>query len=223
MSRRVLAVLALVVLAGCAGTGGGATPTPEPPIRATAAPATLDSAALSATGYAERRADSPPLNTTVTARIEGDVTLRTTREVRATTARRVYVRPTPDGPAVVGLHVVPSVKPFENADLRKDPAVGLSPADRLARAQSVYADPRDLSTVGKRSVTVLGIETMLSRYRGMATAQAGDADRAVTATVVTAAHAGDYVTVGVVTPRGRDAPLDRLLGAVRHEKAASSG
>lgn len=222
MSRCVLPVLALVVLAGCAGAGGGGgTPTPDPPIRETATPATLDPTAFSATGYAERRADAPPLNTTITARIEGDVTLRTTRDVRATTARRVYVRSTPDGPAVVGLYAVPSVKPFENADLRKNPAVGLSPAERLARAQSVYADPRDLSTVGERSVTVLGTESALIRYRG--TAGVNGTDRPVAAALVTVAHGDDYVTVGVVAPRGRDTPLDRLLGAVRHEKAASSG
>lgn len=216
MSRRVLVGL-LVVLAGCAGAGGGgATPTPEPPVRATATPASLDSTVLSATGYAEERADSPPLNATVTARIEGDVTLRTTRDVRATTARRVYARPTPDGPAVVGLHTVPSVKPFENADLRKDPAVGLSPAERLARAQSVYADPRDLSTAGERSVTVLGVEATLTRYRGMA--RVNDADRPVSAALVTVAHGGDYVTVAAVAPRGVDTSLSRLLGAVRHEK-----
>jgi hypothetical protein len=217
MHRRLLAVLALVVLAGCAGAGGdGATPTPEPPIRATAAPATLDPAALSATGYAERRADAPPLNATVTARIEGDVTLQTTRDVRATTARRVYVRSTPDGPAVVGLHAVPSVKPFENADLRKDPAAGLSPADRFARAQTVYADVRVTSTTGERSVTTLGVEATLTRYRG--TARVNGTDRSVAVALVTVAHGGDYVTVAAVAPRGVDASLPRLLGAVRHEK-----
>lgn len=215
MHRRVLTlgIVVLVAVAGCAGAGGGDA-TDEPPLRATAAPATLDPATLDATGYAERRADAPPLNTTITARIEGDVTLQTTREVRATTARRVYARPTPEGPAVVGLHSVPSVKPFENADLRKNPAVGLSPADRLARAQSVYANVRDLSTAGERSVTVLGTEATLVRYRGVATANG--TDHAVAAAVVTIAHGGDYVTVVVVTPRGRDAPLSRLLGAVRH-------
>jgi hypothetical protein len=216
MHRRVLPVLALVVLAGCTGGGGGATPTPDPPLRATATPATLDSAALDATGYAERRADAPWLNTTVTARIEGDVTLQTTREVRATTARRVYARSTPDGPTVVGLYAVPSVKPFENADLRKDPAAGLSPAARLGRAQSVYADVRALSPAGERSVTVLGIEATLTRYRG--TAQGNGTDRPVSAALVTVAHGDDYVTVAAVAPRGVDASLPRLLGAVRHEK-----
>jgi hypothetical protein len=207
----------LVLVAGCAGGGGGAgTPTDAPPLRATAAPATLDPATLDATGYAERRADAPPLNTTVTARIEGDVTLQTTRDVRATTARRVYARSTPDGPAVVGLYAVPSVEPFENADLRKNPASDLSTAALLTRAQTVYADLRNRSETGERSVTVLDTEATLSRYR--ATATHNGTDRPVTAAVVTVAHGGDHVTVAVVTPRARDAPLDRLLGAVRHEE-----
>lgn len=220
MTRRVPLVTVLVfvlVLAGCMGVGGGGTtPTPEPPLRATATPATLAPATLDATGYATHRADSPPLHTTVTARIEGDVTLQTTREVRATTARRVYVRSTPDGPAVVGLRSVPSVKPFENADLRKDPAAGLSPADRLARAQSVYAAVRVRSTTGERSATLLGTEATLTRHRG--TARVNGTDRSVSAALVTVAHGGDYVTMAVVVPRGVEASLPRLLGGVRHEK-----
>jgi hypothetical protein len=211
-----LALAALLLAAGCVGTGGGGTATPSPPLRTTAAPATLDAATRDATGYAERRADAPPLHTTVTARIEGDVTLQTTRDVRATTARRVYARSTPDGPAVVGLYVVPSVKPFENADLRKNPAAGLTPAERLIRAQPVYTDPRDVSRIGDRSVTLLNATATLARYRTRATHDG--ADRSVTAAVVTVEHGGDYVTVVAVTPRGRDAPLDRLFGAVRHEK-----
>ncbi|MFB6255841.1 MAG: DUF6517 family protein [Haloplanus sp.] len=211
MSRLVpVSVVLVFVLAGCAGGGGGATATPEPPLRAAAAPATLD-----ATGYAERRADSPPLNATITARIEGDVTLQTTREVRATTARRVYARSTPDGPVVVGLYAVPSVKPFENADLRKNPAAGLSTAAILGRSQSVYTDVRDRSTTGERSVTVLGTEATLTRYRAVATVNG--TDRRVSAAVVTVAHGDDYVTVVVMTPRGREASLPRLLDAVRHE------
>jgi len=222
MSRFASVLLvSVVVLAGCAGAGGGAETSDEPPLRATASPATLDSATLDATGYAERRADAPPLNATITARIEGDVTLQTTREVRATTARRVYARSTPDGPAVVGLYAVPSVKPFENADLRKSPAVGLSPAERLARAQSVYADVGDLSKTGAQSVTLLDAEATLTTYR--ATATADGTDRTVTAAVVTVANGRDYVTVAVVTPRGRDAPLARLLEAVRHEGERKTG
>jgi len=217
MHRRTLTLGICSLLAGCAGAGGDAgTPTDAPPIRATAAPATLAPATRDATGYAEERADSPPLNTSVTARIEGDVTLQTTREVRATTARRVYVRSTPDGPAVVGLHSIPGVQPFQNADLEKNPAVGVEPAERIGRAQSIYADPSDLSTVTERSVTILGVETALVRYRGTATTRADDADHAVAAAVGTAPHAGDYVTVVVVTPRDRDAPLARLLDGVRH-------
>ncbi|AZH23970.1 DUF6517 family protein [Haloplanus aerogenes] len=212
-----LGVLVLVLAAGCAG-GGDGTPTDDPPLRATATPATLDPATLDATGYTERHADTPPLNTTITARIEGDVTLQTTRDVRATTARRVYGRATPDGSVVVGLYAVPAVQPFENADLRKNPATGLSTADVLTRAQTVY-DVRDLSQTGQRSVTLLGTDATLTQYEGMATANG--TDRPVTAAVVTVAHGDDYVTAAVVTPRGRDAPLVRLVEAVRHEKTES--
>lgn len=205
----------LVLVAGCAGGGGAGTTTPSPPIRAAATPATLD-----APGYAERRADAPWVNTTITARIEGDVTLQTTREVRARTARRVYARSTPAGPAVVGLYAVPSVKPFDNADLRKNPAAGLSSTALFGRAQSVYADVRDLSTTDERSVTVLGTTATLTQYRGVATRNGST--RSIDAALVTVAHGGDYVTVALVTPRERDAPLDRLLRAVRHKKGAES-
>jgi len=219
MRRLAVALVVSILVAGCTGGGGAGTPTDDPPLRATADPATLAAVALDATRYAERRADAPPLNTTITARIEGDVTLQTTREVRATTARRVYARSTPAGPIVVGLYAVPSVQPFDNADLRKNPAAGLSPAALFGRAQSVYADVRDLSTTDERSVSVLGTEATLARYRGVATRD--DSTRSIDAALVTVAHGGDYVTVAVVIPRGRDAPLDRLLEAVRHEKGAA--
>jgi hypothetical protein len=219
MRRLAVALVVSVLVAGCAGGGGAGTPTDDPPLRATADPAILTPDALDATRYAERRADAPRLNTTITARLEGDVTLQTTREVRATTARRVYARPTPSGPAVVGLYAVPSVQPFDNADLRKNPATGLSSADLLTRAQPVYADVRDLSATGERSVTTLGTAATLARYRGVATRNGST--RSIGAALVTVAHDGDYVTVAVVTPRRRDASLDRLLGAVRHEKGTA--
>mgnify|MGYP000368569338 CR=1 FL=1 len=215
---RALLLIVLIVVAGCAGSGGSATPTASPPLRATADPAVIAPSTLDATGYAERHADAPSLSTTVTARIEGDVTLQTTRDVRARTARRVYGRATPDGPVVVGLYAVPTVQPFENADLRKNPATGLSTADVLTRAQTVY-DVRNLSQTGQRSVTLLGTDATLTQYEGMATANG--TDRPVTAAVVTVAHGDDYVTAAVVTPRGRDAPLVRLVEAVRHEKTES--
>jgi|GEM_PF-5748921 len=215
---RALLLIVLIVVAGCAGSGGSATPTASPPLRATADPAVIAPSTLDATGYAERHADAPSLNTTVTARIEGDVTLQTTRDVWATTARRVYARSTPDGPAVVGLYAVPSVQPFENADLRKNPALGLSTAALFTRAQTVY-DVRNLSRTGERSVSVLAAEATLTRYRGTATANG--TVRAVAATLVTVDHGGDYVTVAVLWPRGQTAPLDRLLDGVRHEKGTA--
>jgi hypothetical protein len=75
--------------------------------------------------------------------------------------------------------------------------------------------------VAERPVTILGVETTLARYRGTATTRADDAARAVAAAVGTVSHAGDYVTVVVVTPRGRDAPLARLLDGVCHGEKRS--
>lgn len=215
---RHLTLALVLVLAGCAGGGGGEATTDAPPLRATATPATVSPAALDDTGYAERRADTPRLNTTITATIEGDVTLRTTRDVSVTTARRVYARSTADGPAVVALYTVPGVQPFENADLVKNPADALSTAALVTRAQPVYADVRDLSQVGERTVSLLGNETTLTRYRATAT-QNGTRTVTVAVAVATVAHGDDYVTVVAVTPRSADPPLGRLLGAVRHEKA----
>ncbi|MFB6194545.1 MAG: DUF6517 family protein [Haloplanus sp.] len=216
MSRRVtlaLLVLTLVLVAGCAG-GGGDEAADSPPLTGTAAPATLDPAVRNDTGYAERRADTSQLNTTITASIQGDVTLRTTRKATVTAARRVYVRPSSAGPAVVALYSVPAVEPFENADLRKNPAGALSRAALVTHSQSVYADVRDVSQVGSRSVTLLGNETTLARYR--ATATRNGSSTTVTAAVATVRHRGDYVTVVAVTPRGVETPFARLLGAVRH-------
>jgi hypothetical protein len=207
MVRRSLVALAVasVLLAGC--TGG--TSESPPPIVADASPATLDDATLSATGYEHVSTTRGRLNTTVSARIQGDVTLSTTRRVNATTVTAIYRRETDTGPVVATLYSVPAVQPFENANLTKNPASG-----REAAAFVADYDVSDVEETGSRRVTLLGNETTLTTFAARGTANGRSV--AVRLTRVTVRHDGDYVTVVVVTPRGVDSRLDRLLRGVAH-------
>ncbi|MFB6123789.1 MAG: DUF6517 family protein [Haloferacaceae archaeon] len=209
--RRVSLLLAVTLLvAGCAGSGGGDES--SSPLVADAAPATLDEATLSATGYAHVSTTREGLNTTVSAAIQGDVTLSTTRQVNATTVTAVYRRATDAAPVVVTLTSVPAVRPFERADLVKNPAAGRSVAAFVAGY-----DVTGVEEAGRRQVTLLGNETTLTAYTAAGSTD-GRSLRLVRATVL---HEGDYVTLAVAAPSGATLRLARLLDGVAHEKTAS--
>jgi hypothetical protein len=208
-----LALAAAVVVAGCAGAGGGDA-TPGPPLAGTATAAELADGVRSETGFAETGRTTRQLNTTVSATIQGDVELRTTRRVNVTTVSVAYERGGSGGsPVAFGTYSVPGVEPFERADLVKNPAEGLSPAELATRAQDTYT-VTETTERGTTTLTLLGNETTAARYA--ATATRGGEQVAVVVTVATVRHAGDYVTAAVVAPEGAAVETARLFGGVTH-------
>ena len=205
----------LVVLAGCGGGGE----TDDGPIVAEAAPATVDDAALSATGYDLVERSNRTTNTSVTLSVQGDVELNPTFDVRATTARAVYERETSAGRAVVGVLGVPGVKPSEALAAPRNPF-----ADREVTALATDATGvavRDARPTANGTVTVFGNETTLRRDEATA-----EGDTPVTVGVALARRGGDFVYLVAVVPRGADERdrVARLAAAVRHaEKRQRAG
>jgi hypothetical protein len=209
--RRALALLAVlaVLTAGCTGGGGS-----EDPIVATAAPATIDEAALSETGYERVSATNETHNTSFTITIQGDVQANPTFEVRATVHRAVYRRSLDGGSATVALLSVPTVRPSEQLASRIDPFRERTPAETVANATGVAA--ADLRHRGNRTVRMLGNETTMRLFDG--TVGRDGASTAATVGLATVRDGTDEVTVVVVTPREADerAAVDDLLAGVEH-------
>lgn len=210
MRRRVLelGLVLVVVLAGC---GGGSGPSAEdrPLLTGTATAAELDPPTRTETGFDETDRDRSQVNTTISATIQGDVELRTTRRVSVTTVSVAYRRET----AAFGTYSVPAVQPFERADLVKNPVEGADPATLVTRAQRTYA-VSELSESRTTTVTLLGTETTATRYTGAATHDEESVQ--VRVVVATVRHDGDYVTAVTVTPEGESVPVARLFGGVTH-------
>lgn len=215
--RRHVLLATLVVIAGCAGVGGGgegADAADRPVLTGTATPAELSETTRSETRFAESGRGTHRLNTTISATIQGDVELSTTREVSVTTYRVTYRRDDGGAPAVFGLYSVPAVKPFERADLRKNPASG-EPSSLVERAQATYeASPSAFGAGTESEARLLGTETTATRYETAVTLNGTETPVAVT--VATARHGGDYVTAVAVVPADESVPVARLLGGVRH-------
>jgi hypothetical protein len=216
MRRRTLwclVVLLSIALAGCGGAGGDATP--SPPLTGTATPAELSTAIREETGFVETTRAGGQLNTTISATIQGDVELRTTRDVSVTTASVGYRRTGEGPPAAFGTYSVPVVEPFERADLVKNPAEGLSTATLVTRAQRTYGIA-ETTEIGTGTVTLLGTETAATRAEATATAEGETVD--VVVTVATVRHEGDYVTAVVVVPasEAESTPTATLFDGVTH-------
>jgi hypothetical protein len=212
MRRRLLelgvGVVLVVALAGC---GGGSGPSAEdrPLLTGTADAAELDAAVRAETGFVEAGRHRGAVNTTISATIQGDVELRTTRRVDVTTVSVSYRRER----AAFGTYSVPGVRPFERADLTKNPVEGTPPAALATRAQRAYAVD-ELTAQGSATVTLLGEETTATRYAGTATPD-GEEVR-VGVVVTTVRHDGDYVSAVVVAPSEEPVPLAALFGGVTH-------
>jgi hypothetical protein len=208
-----LVVLLSVVLAGCGGTGGGGTPTP--PLTGTATPAELSAATRAETGFTETTRTTARLNTTISATIQGDVELRTTRGVSVTTASVAYRRESESPSAAFGTYSVPAVEPFERADLVKNPAEGLSTAALATRAQRTY-EVTETTEVGTETVTLFGNETTATRAEATGTREGETVD--VVVTVATVRHGGDYVAAVAVVPasEAESTPTARLFDGVTH-------
>lgn len=213
--RRALALLAaLVVLtAGCSGPGGGGGSS-DGPIVAAAAPATIDDAALSETGYERVSATNETHNTSFTITIQGDVQANPTFEVRATVHRAVYRRSLDGGSATVALLSTPTVKPSEQLASRIDPFRDRTPAGIAENATG--ATVSELRHRENRTVTVLGNETTMRLFEGTVARDGGEID--ATVGVAAVRDGTDEVTVAVVYPREADerAAVDRLLAGIEH-------
>lgn len=215
MGRHVmlLVVLLSVVVAGCGGSGGASDGTARPPLTGTGTPAELTDGTQRETGFEETTRTTGRLNTTVSATIQGDVELRTTRRANVTTASVAYARAGDGPPAVFATYSVPAVEPFARADLTKNPAGGLSVATLAGRAQQTYT-VTDVTETGTGTTTMLGNETTVTRYEATATRDGETVS--VVVTVATVQHEGDYVTALVLVPTSASAPEASLFGGVTH-------
>lgn len=205
----VVLVALLVVVAGCGGGGD------EGPLVVTASPASVDEAALSATGYELVERTNRTRNTTVTLTIQGDIQANPTFDVRATSHRAVYERQVSGGVAAFGVLAVPGVKPSEALANAVYPFEGRGVAGNVTAA-TTYESVSDVRRLEPGTIRLLGNETTLERFA--ATGRYGGSSTPVRIAVATVRHEGDFVTVVVVYPADADesGAVDRLVAGVRH-------
>ncbi|MFB6169469.1 MAG: DUF6517 family protein [Haloferacaceae archaeon] len=209
MRRQTLLTVTLALLVALAGCGGGETD--DGPIVAEASPATVDEAALSATGYEFVERSNRTTNATVAVSLQGDIEVTSTFAVRATTTRAVYERQTGAGRAVVGVRSVPGVKPSEALAAPRNPFAGREVTALATNATGVAV--RDARPTANGTVVLFGNETTLRRYEATA-----GGDSPVTVSVARARRGGDFVYLVAVVPRSADERdrIARLAGGVRH-------
>lgn len=205
-----VALVAVVALAGCGGSGSA----PETAV-VEGSPATLPADATSEAGYESAGGTNRTVNTSVTLSISGDVRLDVTREVSATVPVRRYVRSTDAGAVRLSLVAVPLVRPVPDRPEVRSP-VDSTPA-RLATFLGADGDAPALADatfdrVANGTVTLLGTETDLTVFE---TTADGTDYLLATATV---RHDGDEVSAVAVWPAAVDERdrLADLLAAVEH-------
>ncbi len=200
----------LVVLAGC----GGGEEQDQGPVVAEASPATVEATTLAATGYERVDRSNRTTNTTLTVSVQGDVTITSTFDVRATTSRVVYERAVAGGTAAVGVLGVPGVRPAEAIREPRNPFGDRGPATLATNATTYTA--RDARQTGTATVRLLGVETTIRRYA--ATGERDGETLPVTVGVATVRHDGAFVSVVAVVPREADERerVARLAEGVRH-------
>ena len=191
----------LLVVAGCVGGPQNRR------VTGTGTPATLSGATQEATGLTLDRAANETLGTRVETTLSGDVSIRSIIEVNVTTPVREYRR---DDGVVVGVVSTPAVRPVENRPAYRDPLATLSTEAQVDHAQSRYG----VAAVGTgecaRNVTLLGNETALERFEAAARGEP------VTVYLTRGRDGGDFVTLVVVAPVGRDVDVDGIAAGVEH-------
>jgi len=192
----LVAVVVLVVVAGCSGGPGDRTPQS---IEADASQATVTESALSEAGYAEASAGQVAVNRSGTLQISGDVQMNLGYRVNATGWRTVYE--SSDGRSVFALYTVPQAKP-DNVAATIDPLGDRSLETIVDGSQDVYGETSDLEHVQNRTATVLGGEATVRQYAGSATAGGESTD--VTVYVATVDHDGDIVRAVAVVDAETD-------------------
>jgi hypothetical protein len=199
-------VLFLVILVLAAGCSGGSNR-----IVASGTPATIQEDVLAATGYERIGAMNRTRNTTVSASVSGDVKLKATRDVSATTPIRLYKRTTGSGPAIVAVVSSPAIQPIEDQPIYRNPLPN-TPAKTVSYVQSKY-HVSDFEQIGNATVTLLGNKTGFRTYTG--TTRNGTDVRVHIASV---RDGNDFVTVIAIHPTGVDeqARVRKLLHSVKH-------
>lgn len=190
-----VAVALLVVLTGCGAMGGDRTPET---ITAAAGQATVNDAALSATGFSERTVEERQLSDSGTLDISGDVEMEVNYRIEATTSRAVYAS---DEGSVFAAYSVPLVEPDDVA-ATINPLAGRSLTEVATRAQDTYGDFGDLTHIENTTVTMLGNETTLAKYATTASGPNGSTE--VSVYVAQVRHSGDVVVAVAVMPRADD-------------------
>jgi hypothetical protein len=204
MYRLHLFLLVILVLA--AGCSGGSNR-----IVASGTAATIQDASLAATGYERIRAMNRTRNATVSASISGDVELKATRDVTATTPIRLYKRATGSGPALVAVVSSPAIQPIKNQPIFRNPLPN-TPTKIVAYVQSRY-HVSSLEQTGNATVTLLGNTTGFRTYTG--TTRNGTDVRVHIASV---RDGNDFVTVVVIHPArvNERERVTKLLHGVKH-------
>lgn len=207
----VLALVTLLVLAGCGGPGDR---TPQP-LEDAASPATVEAGALTATDYQEAHVESERVTRTGTIDVSGDVDLRVNYRANVTARRADYRHRDADPPAVFAVYSVPLVSP-DSVDVTIDPLGDRSPGEVAAGSQTPYSGFENLEHVENASATLLGIDTTLRKYEGTASEDGATVDVAVY--IATVEHDGDVVRAVAVQPRADDDrdPVTTLLDGVQH-------
>jgi len=197
----VVALAALVALAGCGG--GGAPDTVE----AAATPAAVPADAAAAAGYEATATTERRLNATVTAELEGDISVTERVDVRATVPVTTYRRT--DGPGTAAVAASPLVQVVENPPVARDPLATLSTGELVAL---LFDRSVDVERTNERTVPALDGEATLAVHEGT------DADgAAVLVWVVRAEREDAVVTVVGVAPAGSDpAAFEALVAAAEH-------
>jgi hypothetical protein len=203
---RVFLLVILVLSAGCFSNGNGTDR-----IVASGTPATIQDASLAETGYERIEATNRTRNTTVSASISGDVELRATRDVTATTPIRLYKRTTGSGSALVAVVSSPAIQPIENQPIYRNPLPN-SPTQLVSYVQSKYHID-SLKQTKNTTITLLGNKTGFRTYAG--TTRNGTDVRVHIASV---RDGNDFVTVIAIHPASVHdrARLMKLLRAVKH-------
>lgn len=208
-----VAMLLLVVAAGCVGVLTG-----DEPLAFEADPGTVSTAALNDAGYEEVRREAQPMTREVSAAGQ-------TREVQVTNhvveyARSVGVEPL--GSGEFARFVVVSTPAVEVLGQTFNPVGDMSNRELAEQVQSQYEGLGNLQPAGERSVTVLDTGATVSTFTG--DAELGATGQAVELTLhVTRVRDGDdFVVVIAVHPSALDGEperVDTLLRGLRHQSA----
>jgi len=202
------ALAALLVTSGCIGFLTG-----EESFAFESEPVAVTDAALEETEYVEQRREETVQNRTFT--VAGQE-----REVRVTNHLAEYARSTdtPLGDQQVARFTVFSTPEVKIAGQGPFNPVGeLSDRQLALRLQKQYDAIENVSFESNRTVTALGNETQVSKFRADATL-AGGQDVEVFLHVTKFRHEGDYVIAVAIHPTRADeeANVDRLIEGIDH-------